>query len=63
MDNMDEWSADHSVDSQVVPGVLLTNKKISMEHPALYDLTVAVLNEYGIPPLLEMIGRNCIASA
>lgn len=61
VDNMDEWSADHSVDSRVVPGVLLTNKKITLDEPALHDVTVAVLAEYGIPPLPEMIGKACIS--
>ena len=63
VDNMDAWSADHSVDCRVVPGVLLTNKKITLDNPALHDLTVAVLNQYGIAPLPEMIGKNCIAPA
>ncbi len=63
VDNMDPWGADHSLDHRVVPGVLLTNKKISLERPALHDLTVAVLNEYGIDPLPEMIGENCIEPA
>lgn len=61
-DNMDPWSADHCMDYRVVPGILVTNRKITLEKPALHDLTVTVLNEFGIPPLPEMIGRNCIAS-
>jgi hypothetical protein len=31
-----------------------------MEEPALYDLTVAVLNEFGVPPAPQMIGKNCL---
>lgn len=62
VDNMDEWSADHSMDHRLVPGVLLTNRKITLDEPALYDLTVAVLDEYGIAPLPEMIGKDCISS-
>ncbi|HUT24493.1 MAG TPA: alkaline phosphatase family protein, partial [Sumerlaeia bacterium] len=62
LDNDDAWSADHCVDSQVVPGVLVANSKITLESPALCDVTVAVLALYGIDPLPEMIGRNCLAA-
>ncbi len=62
VDNNEAWSGDHCVDYRVTPGVLLTNQKITLEAPALYDLTVAVLDEYGVPPLDEMIGRDCLAA-
>lgn len=62
VDNDEAWSGDHCVDYRVTPGVLLTNQKITLEAPALYDLTVAVLDEYGVPPLEEMIGRDCLAA-
>ena len=61
VDNDDEWSGDHSMDYRLVPGILLTNKKITLDEPALYDLTVSVLDEYGIVPLPEMIGKDTIA--
>jgi predicted AlkP superfamily phosphohydrolase/phosphomutase len=60
VDNLDEWSGTHLNDYRLVPGVLLTNKKITLEQPALYDLTVAILDEYGIPKLKEMIGEDCL---
>jgi predicted AlkP superfamily phosphohydrolase/phosphomutase len=60
VDNLDEWSGDHAMDNRLVPGVLLTNKKITLEEPALYDLTVAILDEYGIPKSEEMIGEDCL---
>lgn len=62
VDNNDEWSGDHSMDYRLVPGVLLTNKKITLDAPALYDMTVSVLDEYGLTPLPEMIGKDAIAS-
>lgn len=62
-DNLAAWSGDHSVDHRVVPGVLITNKRITMKRPALYDLTVAILDEYGIEKPEEMIGRDCIDDA
>lgn len=61
LDNNEAWSGDHCIDNRIVPGVLMTNQRITMDFPALYDLTVAVLNEFGVPPLPEMIGRNCLA--
>lgn len=61
IDNEDAWSGDHSMDYRLVPGVLLTNRKITLESPALHDLTVSVLDEYGIAPLPEMIGKDCIS--
>ena len=60
VDNMNAWSGDHCIDSRHVPGVLLANREITLEAPALYDLTVAVLDEFGVPALPEMIGRDCI---
>ncbi|MGH9339931.1 MAG: alkaline phosphatase family protein [Acidobacteriota bacterium] len=60
VDNLDPWSGDHSMDYRLVPGVLITNLQISLEKPALYDLTVAVLDEYGVSKLPEMIGQDCL---
>ena len=59
-DNDRPWSGDHGMDYRLVPGVLVSNRKITLEDPALYDLTVAVLDEYGIPKHPEMIGQDCL---
>lgn len=59
-DNFDPWSGDHSIDSREVPGVLVTNRQISLERPALYDLTVSILEHYGVPKTERMLGRNCL---
>ena len=61
VDNDDAWSGDHTNDYRLVPGVLLTNQRISLDAPALHDLTVAVLDEFGVAPLPEMIGEDTIA--
>ena len=61
VENKDAWSADHCIDSRLVPGILAVNRKIDMDAPALYDITATVLAEYGIDPLPDMIGRNCLA--
>ena len=62
VDNDDPWSGDHQNDYRLVPGVLLTNRRITLDAPALADLTVAVLDEFGVAPLPEMIGRDTIAA-
>lgn len=60
VDNDDPWSGDHTNDHRLVPGVLLTNKRITLDAPALHDLTVTVLDEFGVAPLPEMIGQDAI---
>ena len=61
VDNDDAWSGDHTNDYRIVPGVLLTNQRITLDEPALHDLTVTVLDEFGVAPLPEMIGEDTIA--
>ena len=60
VDNDETWSGDHSIDYRLVPGVLLSNRQITIDTPALYDLTVAVLDEFGVAPLPEMIGQDAL---
>ena len=60
--NHDPWSGDHQNDYRLVPGVLLTNQRITLDAPSLADLTVAVLDEFGVAPLPAMIGRDTIAA-
>jgi len=62
VDNDDPWGADHAIDRRLVPGVLLTNRRITKEAPALHDLTVAVLDEFGVAPLPDMIGEDTLAN-
>jgi predicted AlkP superfamily phosphohydrolase/phosphomutase len=59
-DNDEAWSGDHSMDYRLVPGVLISNRPITLEAPALYDLTVAVLDEFGVAKPAEMIGQDCL---
>ena len=48
------------MDYRLVPGVLITNRPITLDAPALYDLTVAILDEYGVEKPEEMIGQDCL---
>jgi predicted AlkP superfamily phosphohydrolase/phosphomutase len=59
-DNKDAWSGDHCMDARLVPGILLTNQRISKRNPALKDLTVALLDEFGIAAPPEMTGVDCL---
>jgi predicted AlkP superfamily phosphohydrolase/phosphomutase len=58
VDNEDAWIGDHCIAPQFVPGVLLTNRKTSLDDPHLHDLTVTILRAFGVEPTPEMIGRN-----
>jgi hypothetical protein len=62
VENREAWSGDHCIDYRLVPGVLISNRKITLADPALYDLTVAVLDEYGLQKSPEMIGRDCLGA-
>ncbi|MGE5191554.1 MAG: alkaline phosphatase family protein [Deltaproteobacteria bacterium] len=60
LDNTDAWSGDHCVDSAVVPGVLLCNRRIAADNPALEDLAPTILGVFGVPAPKEMTGRNLL---
>jgi predicted AlkP superfamily phosphohydrolase/phosphomutase len=57
-DNRDAWIGDHCIDPAKVPGVLLANRPIRLSDPALADLTVTILAEFGVAPAPEMRGRQ-----
>jgi bisphosphoglycerate-independent phosphoglycerate mutase (AlkP superfamily) len=43
--------------SDEVPGVLLSNRKITASMPQLADITATILDQFGIPKAAGMIGR------
>ena len=47
-DNAMEWSGNHCMDHEAVPGVLLTNRPLQRDVVALKDLAAGILAEYGI---------------
>ena len=47
-ENTEKWNGDHLIDAQLVPGVILSNKKIRLQSPSLHDLAPTVLAEFGI---------------
>jgi predicted AlkP superfamily phosphohydrolase/phosphomutase len=56
-DNTEKWSGDHCMAPEVIPGILLTNRKIKVKSPALYDLTPTILKIFGIQIPKEMVGK------
>ncbi len=57
-DNLKAWSGDHCMAVDLVPGILLTNKKITMQNPALIDLAPSILAEFDIPTPKDMDGGS-----
>jgi predicted AlkP superfamily phosphohydrolase/phosphomutase len=61
-DNTNAWSGDHCMDVTKVPGVLLSNRKIADETPALIDIAPTILSEFGIAKTKEMMGQSVFQS-
>jgi len=57
-DNTEKWSGDHMSAPEVIPGIVVTNRTIRAETPALYDLTATILDVFGIAKPEEMIGKS-----
>ncbi|TMA25368.1 MAG: hypothetical protein E6J87_22910 [Deltaproteobacteria bacterium] len=56
-DNTSRWSGNHLMAPEVVPGILLTNRKLEGSGFDLTDLTVTLLDYYGIGPAPGMVGH------
>ena len=61
-DNTNAWSGDHCMDYTLVPGVLLSNRKIAAGNPALTDIAATILGEFGIAKSGPMMGRSVFAT-
>ncbi|MBN1656421.1 MAG: alkaline phosphatase family protein [Deltaproteobacteria bacterium] len=58
LNNDSAWSADHCVDSSLVPGVLFSNRPIAAADPRLIDLAPSILAHYNLKIPGTMSGRN-----
>ena len=47
-DNLDDWTGDHIMDHESVPGVLLASRKLAKPAPSLKSLASALLAELGV---------------
>jgi predicted AlkP superfamily phosphohydrolase/phosphomutase len=57
-DNTQAWIGDHCMASHLVPGVILSNRKIAAAKPGLVDIPTTILGEFGISNSPGMIGRS-----
>lgn len=55
-DNLGHWSGTHLIAPEEVPGILITNRKISREKPELKDIPATILKVFNINT--EMEGRD-----
>jgi predicted AlkP superfamily phosphohydrolase/phosphomutase len=58
--NESKWGADHCMDPELIPGILLMNRNIRAEKPALYDLAATILSAFNVEKPSEMIGQNIL---
>lgn len=56
-DNLDRWSGDHCAAAHLVPGVLVTNRKLAVDDPKLTDIGPTILSCFEIAKPQAMIGR------
>jgi predicted AlkP superfamily phosphohydrolase/phosphomutase len=47
-DNLNDWTGDHIMDHETVPGVLLSSRKLSKPAPSLKSLASSLLAELGV---------------
>ncbi len=52
------FSGHHAVDYEIVPGVFFRSKELPAKGARLEDVTVTVLNDFGVPPDPQMTGKS-----
>ncbi len=58
--NTNRWSGDHCIAADLVPGILVSNRKITIKDPALTDLAPTILDLFGMDVPQGMIGRKIL---
>lgn len=61
-DNLNRWSGDHCIAHHLVPGIVVTNRKITLSDPSLSDMAPTILDYFGIEPAAGMSGRPMLAA-
>ncbi|MBU1913481.1 MAG: alkaline phosphatase family protein [Candidatus Omnitrophica bacterium] len=46
-DNLKKWSGDHLFDPELIPGIIMSNKKIIKKSPSIYDIVPTLLKAMG----------------
>lgn len=62
-DNRKAWSGDHCIDPHLVPGVLVSNRRIDAEDPGIEDMAPTALDLFGIKPPAYMEGKRVMIAA
>lgn len=57
-DNMLKWSGDHCIAASEVPGIIMANRPILRQDPALVDMAPTILNLFHLPVPAEMVGGD-----
>lgn len=57
-DNTQAWIGDHCMASDLVPGVLFSNRPVRALSPHLWDITATILGEFSVRKPNEMIGQS-----
>lgn len=57
-DNTSPWCADHCADAAEVPGVIFSNRPITLADPALIDMGPTVLQAFGLDIPASMKGKS-----
>ena len=57
-DNHNQWSADHCIAADEVPGVVFANRPILHPNPSLIDMAPTILEQFGVQPPADMQGRS-----
>jgi predicted AlkP superfamily phosphohydrolase/phosphomutase len=58
VDNESRWSGNHLMSPDVVPGILLVNRKLTGSGYSLTDVTATLLAHYGVDAPSGMVGRS-----
>jgi predicted AlkP superfamily phosphohydrolase/phosphomutase len=58
VDNLDRWSGEHLISAELVPGILLSNRKIAVRRPSISDIAPTILGAFDIPTPADMTGHN-----
>jgi predicted AlkP superfamily phosphohydrolase/phosphomutase len=61
-DNRDRWSGDHCIAAHLVPGIMVSNRRIVIDDPELTDLAPTILGLFQLPRPAGLEGRPLLAS-
>lgn len=65
-DNTKAWSGDHCIDPKLVPGILITNRKLERadgDEPHISDMAPTMLELFGVPAPKHMDGKSLAGAA